>query len=152
VTTRLLRRAPALAVVLAGTLALSACGESKEEKAIAQVCTARGEIKKQITKLEGLTISSNTVNEAKASFEAIGKQLTKIKEAQPDLEPKRKQQIEPATQTFSSELSTIASGVVATLGSGNLETALKNAGPQLKSAVTKLGSAYQQAYAPVSCP
>src|SRR5262245_66129916 len=102
VTTRLLRRSPALAMVLAGTLALAACGESKQEKAIAQVCSARGEIKKQITKLEGLTISSNTVNEAKPSFEAIGTQLTKIRDAQPDLEPKRKEQIEPATKTFSS--------------------------------------------------
>src|SRR5262249_57549557 len=124
----------------------------KKERAIAKVCRGRGEIKKQITKLDGVTISSNTVNEAKASFEAIGTQLTKIRDAQPDLEPKRKEQIEPATKTFSSELSTIASGVVASLGSGNIETALKNAGPQLKSAVTKLGSAYQQAYAPITCP
>jgi hypothetical protein len=143
---------PAVAAVLLGTLALAACGESSQEKAMAQVCSARNEISKQVTKLEGLTISTNTLNEAKASFEAIGNDLTKIKNAQPNLAPARKEQIQSATNTFQSQLNAIASGVASGLTSGSIESALKNAAPQLKSALSKLATDYKQALAPISCP
>lgn len=141
-----------LAALLLSSLALVACGESAQEKATAQVCKARTEISKQITKLEGLTISSNTVTEAKTSFEAIGKELTEIKNAQTNLEPARKEQVESATKTFETQLSTITAGVVASLGSGNIEAELKNAGPQLKSALSQLGTDFKQALGPISCP
>jgi hypothetical protein len=143
---------PVLAALLLSSLALAACGESAQEKATAQVCKARTEISKQITKLEGLTISSNTVTEAKTSFEAIGKELTEIKNAQSNLEPARKEQVQSATKSFETQLGTITAGVVASLGSGNIEAQLKNAGPQLKSALSQLGADFKQALGPISCP
>jgi len=143
---------PVLGALLLSSLALTACGESAQEKATAQVCKARTEISKRITKLQGLTISSNTLTEAKASFEAIEKDLTEIKNAQPNLEPARKEQVQSATESFETQLSMITAGVVASLGSGNIEAELKNAGPQLKSALSKLAADYREALGPISCP
>jgi hypothetical protein len=141
----------ALVPALLGALVFAACGESAQEKAKAQVCGARNEIQQQITKLQGLTFSSNTLNEAKAAFEAIGKELTKIKDAQSGLAPARKEQVQTATSNFETQLSSVAGGVVSSLGSTNLETALKNAEPQLKSALSKLAADYKQSLGPISC-
>lgn len=148
-------RAPARGVAIGAALLsvslLAGCGESAQEKAKAEVCSARAEISKEVTKLQGLTLSSSTLNEAKASFEAIGKQLTKIKDAQPNLEPARKEQVKSATETFKSELASIASGVASGLPSGNLESALKAAEPKIKSALSTLAADYHQALGPISC-
>ena len=148
---RAFRRSPLIMALLVGVLTVGACGESAEEKAKAEVCGARNEISKQATKLEGLTLSASSVTEAKTGFEAIGKELTKIKNAQSKLSPERKQQVQSATESFSKELSTLASSLASSLGSGNLEAELKNAGPQVKSALTRLAASYEQALAPISC-
>ena len=133
--------------VLCGGTALAACGESAQDKAKARVCDARNEISKQVAKLQGLTLSSNTVNEVKTSVEAIGDSLKKIKDAQPDLEPARKQQIETATKTFEAEVKTIATEVTSNLSASSLETGLKKA----KSALGTLASDFSQTLGPVSC-
>jgi len=150
-TLRVIRRPSAIAVLLVGALTLAACGESSQDKAKAEVCAARTEISKQITKLEGLTLSANSLTEAKTTFEVIGKELTKIKNAQPKLSPERKQQVQSATETFGKEVSTLAGELASSLGSGNLEAVLKNAGPQVKAALEKLSASYKQSLAPISC-
>lgn len=147
-----LSKPPAIVALLLSAVALTACGESAQEKAMAQVCAARADISKQITKLQGLTFSSSTITEAKAGFEAIGKDLTKIKNEQSALAPARKEQVQKATSTFETELSSIAGGLVSSLGSGGIEAALKNAQPQLKSALNTLEADYKQALGPISCP
>lgn len=146
-----LSKPSAVAALLVSMLALSACGESAQEKALAQVCKARSDISAQITKLEALTLSTNTANEAKAGFEAISKDLTKIKDEQSALAPARREQVQKATDTFESQLSSIAAGLVSSLGSGSIEAQLKNAGPQLKSAFSMLTADYKQALGPISC-
>jgi len=147
----ILTKPVAVAALTLSVLALTACGESSQEKAAKNVCSARSEISAQITKLEGLTFSSSTVKEAETSFEAIGNSLKKIKNEQPALAPQRKEQVQAATQTFQTELSSIASGLVSKLSSGNLEAELKNAEPQLKAALSQLAADYKQALAPISC-
>ncbi len=146
-----LGRSLPVAVLLLSTAALAACGESAQDKAKAQVCSARSDISKQISKLQGLTISTNTLTEAEASFEAIGKDLSQISKAQPNLNPARREQVEAATKTFETELSSITSGVVSKLGSGNPSAALTSAQPALKAAVSQLANAYKQALGPISC-
>jgi len=118
---------------------------------MAQVCSARSDISAQITKLQGMTISSSSAPEAKASFEAIGKDLNKIQSEQPKLQPARRRQVESATKNFEVELGLIASGLASSVKSGNLETALTTAGPQLKSALSKLAADYKQALGPINC-
>ena len=142
--------------LIAATLAMSAaglvaCGESSQEKAKAEVCAARKSISEQVTKLQGLTISTNTLTEAKTGFETIGKELTKIKNAQPNLDPARKEQVEAATKTFQTQISSLAAGIATSLGSGSLSSALTNAEPQLKAALTQLGTDYKSALEPINC-
>ena len=78
----------AVAVLAFGMLGLVACGESWQEKATKQVCSATSEISAQIKKLETLPISSSFPTEAKASVEAIDKSIKQINEAAP-ISPRR---------------------------------------------------------------
>jgi len=137
------RSASAIAVLFS-VLVLAACGESSQEKAKAQVCEARADISKQITTLSGLTLSTSSVSQAKTSLEAIAADLKKIKGAQANLDPTRKQQVEAATNTFKAQLTAIVSDLTSDLS-------LTNAATQVKSAVTQLTTSYKQTLAPISC-
>jgi hypothetical protein len=137
--------------VLLGVGTLAACGESKQEKAKAEVCGARSEISKQIAKLQALTLSSTALNEAKASVEVIGKELKKIKGAQSNLEPARKEPVEAAVKTFESEFTAVVTQVGTSLTSSNLKSGAEAAKPQLKAALTKLGNSFTQALGPINC-
>jgi hypothetical protein len=134
----------AVVVVLVGTIALASCGESSQEKAKAQVCEARSDISKQVKMLSELTLSTNVLTEAKTGLEMIGKDLTKIKNAQPDLEPARKQQVQTATNTFETQVNSILSELVSKPSLSKLET-------QLKSSLTQLVAGYEKALAPLNC-
>jgi hypothetical protein len=127
-----------------GALALSGCGESAEAKAKKQVCSARNDIAKQITALQGLTLSSSGAAAAKTSFEAIGKDVTQIKNAQTKLEPSRKKQVEAATHTFVTQVNSIASSLSSNVSPSTALT-------QFKSVLSQLGTAYAQTLGPISC-
>jgi conjugal transfer/entry exclusion protein len=131
-------------VLLVAGLTLAACGESKEEKAQKQVCNARSDIKKQIDELQGLTVSTATVNGVKSNVKAIGDAVKQIDDAQGGLKGPRKQQVQQANQTFKSALSNIA-------GSIGRSTSVSDAAQQLQSAVKSLADGYQQALAPIDC-
>lgn len=130
--------------LLAGTLVLASCGESAQEKAKAQVCQARSDISKQVQTLSGLTLSLSAPGEAKTGLEAIVKDLTTIKNAQPNLEPARKEQVQAATHTFEAQVSSILSELTSKPSLSKLET-------QLKSSLTQLASGYEKALAPLNC-
>jgi PBP1b-binding outer membrane lipoprotein LpoB len=139
------RRYSAIGVVaMFGALALSGCGESAEAKAKKQVCSARDDISKQITTLHGLTLSSSSAATARASFEAIGKDVTQIKSVQTKLEPARRLQVEAATHTFVTQVNSIASGLTS-----NVSPSAAIA--QFKSALSQLGTVYKQTLGPISC-
>jgi chromosome segregation ATPase len=144
----LVHRLPSLSLAIVASLlsilALASCGESSQEKAKAQVCEARSDISKQVKALSELTLSLNVLTEAKAGVEAIGKDLTKIKDAQPDLEPARKEQVQAATRTFEAQISSILSELTSKPSLSKLET-------QLKSSLTQLASGYEKALAPLNC-
>jgi hypothetical protein len=130
--------------LLLSTAAFAGCGESAEDKARAQVCDARADISKQISTLTTLPISTSVLTEAKAGVETIGKDIKKIKDAQPDLQPARKEQVERATEAFQKQLSSTLSGITSGLSLSNAET-------QLKTALTQLGNSYKQTLAPINC-
>ena len=127
-----------------GALALTGCGESAEAKAKKQVCAARNDIAKQIVALQALTLSSTSAATAKASFEAIGKDVTQIKSAQSKLAPSRKQQVEAATSTFVTRVNSIATSLTSNVSPSTALT-------QFKSALSQLGAAYSQTLGPISC-
>jgi uncharacterized protein YjbJ (UPF0337 family) len=125
-------------------LAVGACGESKEDKAQNAVCSARADIGKQVDQLESLTISTATADDVQQSVTAINSDLSKIKDAQGDLSDDRRQQVEAATKTFTSQVQSI----IESLGSS---TSLRDAASQLTSATQQLATAYEQTFAPIDC-
>ena len=102
----------AVLIALLAALALGACGESKEDKAKSTVCDARADISKEVDQLTGLTASTVTVDGVQNSLKAITSNLSKIKDAQGDLSGNRRQQVQDATKTFTSQVQSIAGSVV----------------------------------------
>jgi hypothetical protein len=133
-----------LVLVLLASLALAACGESKEDKAMSSVCDARADINKQINHLQSLTISTASLDDVQNSLKAIGDDLTKIKNAQGDLSGSRKQQVQDANAKFSSQIKEIGSSLGGSLS-------LSNAATQLQSALSQLADAYKTTLGPLDC-
>jgi hypothetical protein len=145
-TTVLMAVIPLVAIGLAG------CGESSEEKATAQVCSSTKEIRAQLSKLSGLSISSKAPEEIKDAAAVMKQEAGKIKESAPNLPAASKAEVETAQKALQSELlataATLASGVIS---SGNAEAALKQSEPALKAAVAGLAASYKQAYEALKC-
>jgi ribosomal protein S20 len=144
-------RPAALAALCVTALGVAACGESSEEKASKQVCSATSEINTQIKKLQSLPISASFASEAKTSVEAIGKSIDKIKETEPNLPAARKEELNAAQKAFQSEIATITKTVVSATRSSNLEAALKAAEPKIKTALSTLASDYKKAFEALKC-
>ena len=136
----------ALSIIAFG---LAACGESSEEKANKQVCSATSAITAEVQKLQTLPISTNLPTEVKAGAETIGKSLGEIKDAAPNLETARKEEFQSATRTFQVELASLLATTVSSAASG--EAALKSAEPKIKASLDKLGADYKQAFEALKC-
>jgi hypothetical protein len=136
--------AAALLAVLALGLMLSGCGESAQAKANKQVCATRSDISKQIRTLAGLTLTSSSANAAKASFEAIGRDVSQIKDTQRKLDSSRRRVVEAATHDFVTRVGAIATALTAKLSPAT-------AAAQFKRALGQLAEAYNQTLASLSC-
>jgi len=134
-----------ISLVLAAALGVAACGgQSKEDKAKSQVCDARDDLSKQVSSLKGLTPATITADKVKSSLTSIQDDLKKIANAQGDLNDTRKKQVQDATQTFGSALSSIAGNLGSSLSVADAKT-------QLTTALQQLSTAYQQSFAKVDC-
>ncbi len=131
-------------LLLALTASPVGCGESDAEKAQDQVCDARADLEKRIDDLASLTATTATVNTIENNLNAIEKDLEQIRDAQGDLNDERKQEVESATQEFTSELETVADD----LGS---DLSLSGAAAKVDSAAADLASSYEQTLATVDC-
>jgi hypothetical protein len=131
-------------MLLAGSLAITACGESAQEKAKAEVCKARADISHQINMLTSLTASTISPTAVKTGVEAVANDLSTIKKAQGNLAPARKEQVQAATHTFETQLSTILTGITSNLS-------LSNAEAQFKSALSQLATSYKSTLGPINC-
>jgi hypothetical protein len=123
---------------------LAGCGKSAEDKAKDQVCNARDDIAKQVSSLQSLTVETATVDQVKSSLTSIQNDLKKISDAQGDLKGARKEQVQKANETFTSQVTTVANDLKSNLS-------LQGAAQQLQSAVTQLGNAYKQSFAQIDC-
>jgi hypothetical protein len=133
-----------ITLALAATLGVAACGESKQDKAGNQVCSARSDLQKQVNELKGLTPATLTVDGVQQSLSAIQNDLKKIAGAQGDLNDERKKQVQDATSQFTSALSSIGSDLGQSLSAADAKT-------QLQTALQQLATAYQESFAKVDC-
>jgi Tfp pilus assembly protein PilP len=140
-----MRPSPLLAgLLLIAALALSACGQSKADKAQKQVCDARADISKQVDELKGLTLSTATIDGVKENVSAIQADLKKIADAQGTLSQDRRAQIKAATDQFVTSVKSIAQGLTSNLS-------LENARSQLAAAGKTLGAAYADSLGKIDC-
>jgi hypothetical protein len=133
-----------LVALLTCAVALAGCGQSAQDKAKSQVCSARADINKQIAYLKGLTLTTATLTGIEDSLKSIGSDLKKLKDAQPQLDSQRKQQVQSANQAFSATLQSVAGNIGQNLSISNAET-------KVKTAVQELAQSYHTALAPISC-
>jgi|SRR4051812_8015821 uncharacterized protein YhaN len=133
-----------LVLALTTVLVTAGCGMSQESRATKSVCDARADISTQVEALKGLTVSTATTNQIRASLTAIRADLSTIANAQKDLTGQRKQQIQAANQAFASEVKSIA----ADLGSS---LSLESATQQLAAALQQLGSSYEKNLGRIDC-
>jgi hypothetical protein len=130
--------------VAALALTLTACGESKQDKAKSQVCDARADIQKQVNTLQSLTPATVTADGVKNSLNSISDSLKKIADAQSDLNAERKQQVQSANDQFVSEFKSVTSEVGQNLSIANART-------KLQAAAQQLAAAYKSTFAKVDC-
>jgi archaellum component FlaC len=131
-----------LLLLAAGTAV--GCGESDEEKAQNDVCDARADLQKRVNNLAGLTLSTATVEGVQDDLNGIEDDLNKIKDAQGELNEERRQEVESATNEFTSQIEAIANGLTSDLS-------LSGAEAELRSAAQQLASSYRQTLAKVDC-
>ena len=117
---------------------------ASEQKAQDTVCTARSDIKKEISTIKGLSPSISSVGTAKSSLEAIDDDLQKIDSARNDLSAERKKDVQSATNQLESDVKEIQGDLVSGIAGGGLEKTLQ-------SAATKLQSSFNESFANVGC-
>lgn len=128
----------------AAALAVAACGESAQQKAEKQVCSARSDIQKQVNELKALTPGAATADGVKGNLNAIRDDLKKIADAQPQLNDQRKAQVKAANDKFVSEFQSVVSDFGQSLSASGAQA-------QLQTALHQLAAAYQSAFAKVDC-
>jgi hypothetical protein len=137
-----MRTARYIAIAL---LALAAgCGDSKSDKAMADVCAARGDISTQVDQLKGMTISTATTSQITDSLQAIRDDLRKIGDARADVTDDRRQQLDAANTKFTS-------AVRSTLLDVGKTVSVEDASTQLKNAFDRLAATYKDSFGAVDC-
>jgi hypothetical protein len=136
---------PFAVLVALAALALASCGgKSDAEQAQEDACGAVTDIGKQVKQLRNYTVLTVTSDKVKANVNAIKADLKTIKGALPDLESSLKSQLKTASETFSNELSRVASGLGRSIS-------LQSAAIQVNKAGGQLQRSYNAAFASVSC-
>jgi hypothetical protein len=119
-------------------------GKSESAQANDDVCSAKADIQKQVTSLQGMTASTITVDAVTNDLKAIQTDLNTIGDAIPKLADERKQQVQAANDSFKTEVTTVASTVLRSLSASDAQA-------QLQTAVSNLAAAYQTSFAKVDC-
>ena len=131
-------------VLILMSFAAAGCGESKADKAMAQVCSARDDITKQVANLKNMTITTATTSQVTDSLQTIQKDLQKIGDARKDLSDANREQVDKANQDFASSLRK-------TLADVGTQTSLQDAATQLKAAFQDLADSYRNTFGTISC-
>ena len=133
-----------LLIALAGAGVLAGCGQSEEEKAADQVCSARDDIAKRVDQLLGLTVTTATSDQVREHLTAIRDDLSTIADARTDLSDEQRTQVEEANNAFRGEVANIAATVAKS-------TSIQDASAQLKAAFNELAASYRSTFGQIDC-
>jgi hypothetical protein len=134
----------AVAVIAVVVVLIATGGQSKADKAMADVCDARAGIAQQVDTLKGLTPSTVTADKVKGSLQAIGSDMSKIASARADLSDTNSEQVKSANQEF-------ATSVRGTLSTVGRSTSVDTAKADLSKAAQNLAATYQTTYGKIDC-
>ena len=131
-------------VVALLALALGACGESDEEKALNTVCDAKDDIATQVDELKSLTPATVTTDAVTQNLDAIRNDLNDIADAQSDLSDDRRSEVEAAINEFTSTVKNVASDLGTSLSASDAKA-------QVVTSLQQLETSYTKAFAPLDC-
>ena len=140
-----MRSVRTVVVVALLALALGACGESDEEKAMNTVCDAGDDIAKQVDELNSLTPATVTTDAVTQNVDAIQNDLNDIADAQSDLSDDRRSEVEAATNEFTSTVKNVASDL------GTTSLSASDAKARVVTGLQQLEASYKKAFAPLDC-
>jgi hypothetical protein len=133
-----------LVLLLVASASAVGCGESDAEQAQDEVCEARADLEQQIDDLAGLTLTSANVDAVQDSVSAIEDDLQQIADAQGDLSEDRRQEVESATEEFTSEFEAVADDV-------GEDLSLSEGTARVESAATRLADSFEETFATIDC-
>jgi hypothetical protein len=133
----------ALVAIVAVVVLAVAAGDSKEDKALAQVCGARADISQQVSTLRGLS-PATAKDQITQSLQTIADDLGTIANARKDLAAEHRGQVQAANDEF-------VKSVKDTLGSVTDLAALQAGAGDVKQAAQQLGATYQSTYGKIDC-
>ena len=139
-----MRSAQSVLVLALLALALGACGESDEDKALNTVCDARDDMAKQIDELKGLTPATVTTDAVTQNLDAIRNDLNDMADARSDLSDDRRSEVEAATNEFTSSVKAVTSDLGTSLSASDAKA-------QVVTALQQLEASYKDAFAPLDC-
>jgi hypothetical protein len=121
----------------APTQAATQAATSPQDQAASDVCAARADIQTQVDTLSTVGTGDATRNDLTSALAAIGTNLEKIKAAQANLTPERKQQVQDATAAFGTQLQAVVRQAVAARSKDDAKAQATDAAASLKTAVTE---------------
>jgi hypothetical protein len=133
----------ALVIVAVIVVIAVAGGDSKSEKALAQVCGARADIAEQLKTLQHLTPGSAS-DQAKESLQAVADDLKSIADARADLSDARRSEVQSANEAFVSSVKDATGGVTD-------PASLQAAGGDVRQAAQHLAQTYKSTYGKIDC-
>jgi hypothetical protein len=139
-----MRSARGVLVVTLLALALGACGESDEEKAMNTVCDARDDMAKQVDELKSLTAATVTKDGVTQNLDAIKNDLNEISDAQSDLSDDWRSEVETATNEFTGSVQAVASDLGSSLSASDAKA-------EVVTSVQQLEASYKKSFAPLDC-
>ena len=139
-----MRSAQSVLVLALLALALGACGESDDDKALNTVCDARDDIATQVDELNSLTPATVTTDAVTENLDAIQDDLNDIADARADLSDDRRSEVEAATNEFTSSVKNVASDLGSSLSASDAKA-------QVVTALQQLEASYKKAFAPLDC-
>lgn len=132
------------ATLLVVAVVAGGCGESKSDKAMAKVCSARDDISKQVDTLKGLTPTTVTKSAISEPLKAIRDDLATIADAQKDLSADRRSEVQRANEAFGAQVRT-------TLGNLGTTVSIDTAKAQLTSSAEQLRTTYTDTFGKIKC-
>ena len=134
-----------MAALLVPLLLLTGCGGSGDDDAMAAVCSARDGIAKQVDGLQSLTLTTATTSDVTEGMQAIGDDLSTIRENREDLSDDRRAAVQAANDAFADQVRDLAGTVGRTLS-------IEGAAAQVESSLKQLAASYHDTFGQLDCP